>query len=179
MKKYLPFATILLLCALVIAGCGENKHTETGTSTATESEQTADIRDELSLYDLRNAMCAADSSLPEMLYASSSDSDPDVLFMNISDEDYSEVDGFFVAYSADGKAYEIAVIRSKEEATAVKMTESLTRHTAERAKTYSYYMPDQVPKAEAAKIFTAGRYSVLIMCNDRDAVEKAFYDFIK
>ena len=123
-------------------------------------------------------MCAADSSLPEMLYASSSDSDAEILFCNISDEDYSKVEGFFVAYASDGKAYEIAVIFSKEEADAADMTASLIRHAAERAEMYSYYMPDQVPKAEAAKVFTDGRFSVLIMCDDQDSVEKAFYDFV-
>jgi hypothetical protein len=132
----------------------------------------------VSMYDLRAAMCAADPTLPEMLYASSSDSDPAKLFENISDVDYEKVESFFVAYAADGKAYEIAVVCAKDAADTSEIKTSLLRHVASRAETYRNYMPDQTKKAEDAEVFVSGRYAVLIMCDKKDEVRKAFGDFI-
>lgn len=170
---------IILLLALtavicVFSGCRGDVR---GPSDSESADTSTPVKEEaVSMYDLRKAMCSADDSLPEMLYASSSDSDPDVLFANVSDVEYDKVESFFLAYAADGKAYEIAVVCAKDEANAGEITASLTKHAAQRAKTYSYYMPDQTAKAEEAEVFTSGKYSVLIMCDNKEAVKKAFFD---
>ena len=169
MKRFVSLIFLLLLAAALFSACGEKK-----------PENAGNVEDKpVSMYDLRSAMCAADESLPAMLYASSSDSDPADLFANISDVDYEKIDDFFVAYADDGKAYEIAVARAKDEADVNEIKDSFLAHVAERVNTYSYYMPDQKAKAEAAMVFTSGRYAVLIMCDNADAVKTAFDDFVK
>ena len=169
MKRLIAALCLMLLAASLFAACGKK---------ADEGEEQAQEKN-VSMYDLRLAMCGADGDLPEMLFASSSDDDPAALFANISAFDYEKVDGFFVAYAADGKAYEIAVVRAKHAADLNELKASLLAHVADRVNTYSYYMPDQKAKAEAADVFTSGRYAVLVMCDNADAVKSAFYEFVK
>ena len=81
MKKILSIILIFSTALMLLSGCGQ---------------QTSDT---VSMYDLRQTMEAADSSLPEMLCASNSDDDPDDKFSNVSDMDYKKVDSFFISYA--------------------------------------------------------------------------------
>ena len=170
------------LCALILlCSCVTNNNKpsgETSAATGTASD-TAAQSEAVSMYDLRRAMCAADPSLPEMLYASSADSNPANLFANISDVDYDKVECFFLAYDAEGKANEIAVVCAKDAGDTQEIKSSLLKHVAERVEMYSTYMPDQEKKAKEAYVFTSGRYAVLIMCDDKDAVKSAFTEYIE
>ena len=170
-------AVLALLCS-----CGGNNANPAGdTSAVTDTNAASDTvaqSEAVSMYDLRRAMCAVDPSLPEMLYASSADSNPAELFANISDVDYDKIECFFLAYDAEGKANEIAVVCAKDAGDTQEIKSSLIKHVAERVEMYSTYMPDQKKKAEDAYVFTSGRYAVLIMCDDKDAVKSAFTDFI-
>ena len=97
MKKILSMILIFSTALMLLSGCGQ---------------QTSDT---VSMYDLRQTMEAADSSLPEMLCASNSDDDPDEKFANVSDMDYKKVESFFISYAKEGgKADEIVVIAVKD-----------------------------------------------------------------
>lgn len=158
MKK--PAALILLLAlCLNLCACGEQKET-------------------VSMYELQKVMVSA-AELPEMLSASSSDSDAKAKFAYLSDFDYSKTDGFFLAYSADGSSYEIAVIATKSSSDALAAEASLRRHLQSRINLYKTYEPTQLDRAENAMIISSGRYAALIMCDDNSAVKAAFTDFIK
>lgn len=134
--------------------------------------------DTVSMYDLRTAMEAADDTLGEMLSADSSSEDAEDLFAYISDMDYGKVDKFFVSYSNEGSADEIAVIALKNASDAQEAEKSLKKHVQERINVFSQYAPDQVRKAEKAITFKDGKYAVLIICDKQDEVKKAFTDFI-
>ena len=185
-------ALLLLLCA-----CGSSDKTETtgAGTTQSEAETTAESKAAettpaetseeasaeagISMYDLRKAMLAADPALPEMMAVSNSDDKADELFAYLSDLDYSKVDGYFLAYAADGMAYEIAVVALKDEGDVSELKDSLIRHVEGRVNLYKSYAPDQVEKAEDAEIVTNGRYVALIMCDDKEAVKAAFEEGIK
>ncbi len=149
----------VMLAAVFAAGCG-------GSSSA------------VSMYDLRTAMEAADDTLGEMLSADSSEDDAEDLFAYISDMDYSKVDKFFVSYSNEGTADEIAVIAVKNASDAQEAVNSLKEHVQDRINVFSQYAPEQVKKAENAITFKSGNYAVLIICDKQDEVKKAFTDFI-
>ena len=134
--------------------------------------------DTVSMYDLRTAMEAADDTLGEMLSADSNEEDAEDLFAYISDMDYGKVDKFFVSYSNEGSADEIAVIALKNASDAQEAEKSLKKHVQERINVFSQYAPDQVKKAEKAITFKDGKYAVLIICDKQDEVKKAFTDFI-
>lgn len=149
----------MMLAAVFAAGCGGSSDT-------------------VSMFDLRTAMEAADDTLGEMLSADSSEEDAEDLFAYISDMDYSKVDKFFVSYSNEGVADEIAVIALKDASDAQEAEKSLEKHVQDRINVFSQYAPEQVKKAENAITFKDGRYAVLIICDKQDEVKKAFTDFI-
>ena len=155
-------AGLLAVCMLAVvfaAGCGGSSDT-------------------VSMYDLRTAMEAADDTLGEMLSADSNEEDAEDLFAYISDMDYGKVDKFFVSYSNEGSADEIAVIALKDASDASAAEKSLKDHVQDRINVFSQYAPEEVKKAENAITFKDGKYAVLIICDKQDEVKKAFTDFI-
>ena len=158
MKRITALLLALVLC-LALCACGESK--------------------DISVYDLQKSMLSADAKLPEMLTASSSDSDGEKKFAYLSDVNYSKVDGFFLAYASDGMAYEIAVICLKNKADVPAAEASLREHLDGRINLYETYEPKQVQRAENALIVSRDRCVALIMCDDTNAVKAAFEDYLK
>lgn len=192
MKRWISFICVLLIMALCACGSGgssESTPTETTeketasaaetTPAETESAQEESAQEGISMYDLRKAMLAADPSLPEMTAVSSADDKADELFAYLSDIDYSKVDGYFLAYAADGMAFEIAVVALKDAADIPELEQSLARHVEGRVNLYKSYAPEQVAPAENAEIVTSGRYAALIMCGDQAAVKTVFRDNVE
>lgn len=159
LRKMVVVAATLLLC-----GCG------TGGSAGKET---------VSMYDLNQEMEAAESSLPEMLYASNADGNAKEQFTHISDMEYDKVDSYFVSYSKEGKADEITVIAVKNPEDVSEAKESLARHRQSRIKLLQQYEPKEVKRMEDGILFTKGQYAVLLICEHPDAVRKAFEDFIE
>lgn len=138
----------------------------------------APAEETVSMYDLRVAMEAADESLPSMLNASSVEEDAESNFKHISDLDYSKVDSYFLSYSEEGLADEIAVVAVKDAADVKEAKESLEAHREDRHKLLEQYEPEEVKRIDDGVIFTSGRYAVLIICNDTGAVKAAFEKFV-
>lgn len=153
---------LILAAALLLCGC------------AAKQQEAQEPTPMVSMYDLQKAMLAADSSLPEMKTVSSSDENASELFGYLSKESYDLVEGFFLAYAADGQSYEIAVVALKDAKDTPTMTDSLKAHVSDRVLLYKNYSPEQVTRAEKAQILSNGRYVALVMCDDQAAVKKAF-----
>jgi hypothetical protein len=132
--------------------------------------------DTVSMYDLRQAMEAADVSLPEMTSLSANDDNAESLFTDyIADMDYSKIDDFFVSYAKEGgKADEIIVIAVKDTNDLEEAKQALIDHQESRRKLLQQYEPQQVRRIEQGLIFTEKQYAVLIICDNRDGVRKAF-----
>ena len=158
MKRIAAFILALALCFSLCA-CADDK--------------------EISIYDLQKAMLSADGQLPEMLTVSFSDSDAEKKFAYLSDMDYSKVEGYFLAYSADGTAYEIAVICLENSDDEAEAKASLQSHLQDRVNLYKTYEPAQASRAEDALIISQGRCTALIMCDNPEAVKAAFQEFLK
>ena len=156
----LTLAAVFILCAV---SCGKKEETDPM----------------VSMYDLRVMMLGADETLPEMKSVSSSDADAESLFSYLSDFDYSKVEGFFLSYAVEGDSYEIAVVALRDEGDVTAMKESIEKHVAGRVELYKNYKPDQVSRAETAKVAICGRYVALVMCDKVDAVLDAFEKGIK
>ena len=159
MKKFL--SKLLVVIALITCGCGSAPAAET-----------------VSMYDLRVAMEDADESLPSIMNASSVEVDAESNFKHISDLDYSKVDSYFVSYSEDGLADEIAVIAVKDAADVKEAKESLEAHQQDRHKLLEQYEPQEVKRIDDGLVFTNGRYAVLIICDHTSAVKAAFEKFV-
>ena len=130
----------------------------------------------VSMYSLRENMLSAAPSLPEMKSVSDESENAEELFAYLSDLDYGKVEHFFLSYSATGLADEIAVITVKKTADAELAKTSLENHLKSRIQMYGQYSPDQVPRVENAELFIRDQYVVLIVCDEADAVKKAFWE---
>lgn len=133
----------------------------------------------IDMYELQKSMVEADKSLPEMKISGSWDENAEKAFSYISDLEYNKIHGFFLAYAADGMAYEIAVVQLKDKSDAAAMEESLRDHVQTRVRMYKTYEPAQVDRASNAKVETIGDCVLLIMCDSPDNIETAFKEFTK
>lgn len=128
---------------------------------------------------LENSMVSADKTLPEMKVSGSWDENAEKAFSYISDLEYNKIHGFFLAYAADGMAYEIAVVQLKDKSDASAMADSLREHVRSRVQMYKTYEPQQVQRAESAVVKTDGDCVLLIMSDAPQNAETAFKEFTK
>jgi len=160
MIKRMVCALCAVMLALSLCACGEK----------TKS---------IDMQALENSMVSADKSLPEMKVSGSWDENAEKAFSYISDLEYNKIHGFFLAYAADGMAYEIAVVQLKDKSDASAMADSLREHVQSRVQMYKTYEPEQVQRAESAVVKTDGDCVLLIMSDAPQNAETAFKEFTK
>lgn len=160
MIKRIVCALCAVMLALSLCACGEK----------TKS---------IDMQALENSMVSADKTLPEMKVSGSWDENAEKAFSYISDLEYNKIHGFFIAYAADGMAYEIAVVQLKDKSDASAMADSLREHVRSRVQMYKTYEPQQVQRAESAVVKTDGDCVLLIMSDAPQNAETAFKEFTK
>ena len=140
-----------------------------------------DEAEEISMYDLNQALVGFTGEPDNMKYASSSDSNPQDLLAHVSNIEYSKVKAFFITYASDGtgNADEIAAIQVKKKSDLNEAAESLRNHLETRKTLYAAYDKTQLPKLDKAKVFTRGTRAILMVADDSDKMEAAFNDFFK
>ena len=155
MKKF----TAVLFCGILTA-CG-------------------DETEEISMFDLNQALVGFTAEPDNMKYASSSDSNPEELLAHVSNIDYGKVKAFFITYASDGKgnADEIVAIQVRKKSDLNEAAASLKSHLETRKTLYAGYDKSQLPKLEKAKVFTRGTLAILMVADDADRMEAAFYNF--
>lgn len=160
MIKRMVCALCAMMLSLSLCACGEK----------TKS---------IDMQALENSMVSADKTLPEMKVSGSWDENAEKAFSYISDLEYNKIHGFFLAYAADGMAYEIAVVQLKDKSDASAMADSLREHVQSRVQMYKTYEPQQVQRAESAVVKTDGDCVLLIMSDAPQNAETAFKEFTK
>lgn len=158
----LALAAALLACAW---GCG--------------AKETENPGKDVDMDALRDAMIAADPTLPELTHATSDGEQAASDFTYLSDLDYKLVDEYFYACASAGTAEEIAVIKLKDAGQTAAAMDSLHKHMEARQGTFREYDPEQLPLAENPVIIREGRYVALIVCEKRGLVQNAFRDSFK
>ena len=160
MIKRIVCALCAVMLALSLCACGEK----------TKS---------IDMQALENSMVSADKTLPEMKVSGRWEENAEKAFSYISDLEYNKIHGFFLAYAADGMAYEIAVVQLKDKSDASAMADSLREHVRSRVQMYKTYEPQQVQRAESAVVKTDGDCVLLIMSDAPQNAETAFKEFTK
>ena len=160
MIKRMVCALCAVMLSLSLCACGEKTNS-------------------IDMQALENSMVSADKSLPEMKVSGSWDENAEKAFSYISDLEYNKIHGFFLAYAADGMAYEIAVVQLKDKSDASAMADSLREHVQSRVQRYKTYEPQQVQRAESAVVKTDGDCVLLIMSDAPQNAETAFKEFTK
>ena len=138
-----------------------------------------DDAEEISMYDLNKTLVAFTGDPDNMKYASSSDANPQELLAHVSNIEYGKVKAFFITYAADGKgnADEIVAIQVKKKSDLNEAAASLKAHLETRKTLYAAYDKSQLPKLDRAKVFTRGTLAILMVSENADKMEAAFYDF--
>lgn len=144
----------------------------------TACSQKTENTEHVSMYDLQKTMLQADETLPEMTTVNSNAEDAEDLFSYLSDLEYSKVESYFLAYSSEGLADEVAVIRCKNVSDVEKAVATLKSHVEARVSLYTSYQPDQVDRARSAMVFREGNYAVLIISENQKEIKTAFLDAI-
>ena len=160
MVKRIVCALCAVMLALSLCACGEKSKS-------------------IDMQALENSMVSADKTLPEMKVSGSWEENAEKAFSYISDLEYNKIHGFFLAYAADGMAYEIAVVQLKDKSDASAMADSLREHVRSRVQMYKTYEPQQVQRAESAVVKTDGDCVLLIMSDAPQNAETAFKEFTK
>ncbi len=140
-----------------------------------------DDAEEISMYDLNQALVGFTGDPDSMKYASSSDSNPEELLSHVSNIEYSKVKAFFITYATNGtgNADEIVAIQVKKKSDLNQAADSLRSHLETRKTLYAAYDKSQLPKLEKAKVFTRGTLAILMVSDNSDKMEAAFYGFFK
>lgn len=155
MKKYL-FMALFLVTVLMMAAC--------------ESEKEVDIP----IENLEKQMLSVGKKLPEMSMIYGSSENTESLFSSLSNIDYSHVEDYFYAYSSEGKADEVAVIKLKKSKYAEEAKESLRNHMQDRKTMFQNYKPEEADRVEKGLVFSDGRYVVLVIADDLSKIKAEF-----
>ena len=160
MGKPLRRGTALLLaCVLLFALCSCNEKKEK--------------KKEIDVHTLCHKITES-VTLPEMLELRDDDKDPAKGFSTICGLDYAKVEAFDLYFAADGTAYEIAVIKLKDEKDIDALKKSLKDHVKQRIDGFRTRMPDEITRAESTVITDNDKYAALVMCDEPERGKAAF-----
>lgn len=155
MKKYL-IMVLALITALVLTACEGEK--EIG----------------ISVHDMGEKMLNAGKKLPQMSVVDGDSENTEDLFLSLSDIDYDKVEDYFYAYSSNGSADEVAVIKLKKSKDADETKESLRSHMQGRRTMFQSYKPEEIETIDNGLVFSNGRYVVLVIAKDSSKIKAEF-----
>ncbi|SDB57302.1 protein of unknown function [Ruminococcaceae bacterium FB2012] len=175
---------IALAAALMLSGCGGAENSSGGNESASqvvtttssaagsaESEAVTSEPQGSSLKELSEELKAADSSIltGSALYG-------ERLFEKNCQKLYlcrqsDLTDGFIVYNNGGGKADEISVIK-RADGDSDRASKVLNDRKTVRYNDFKGYVPAELPKIEAGRVFTVKGYSVLIISDSADRLEK-------
>lgn len=161
MKK---LVTVLFTCAFLILGIS---------GCASHSTNSVPV------VTLQEKLLAVDTSLPEMITVNHETENAAELFSSLSDVDYGKVDSYFLSYSSEGLADEVAVVRVKSSSDVKMVEDSLKEHVQKRVNLFQSYRADQVNRAENAVVFSNGNDVVLIISDQSGTVKNAYEEASK
>ena len=152
MKKFKKFAAVLCtaLIALTLTACGGGPSTDV-------TGDTAKLADELLTSDELSKMSV----------------DPSTVYLYQSDDVTSAI-----AYASSGAtACEVAVIESKDAANAESMEKLLQDRVDSQKALYASYDAASAGKLDDAIIKSAGKYTVLCVCDDTDKANEILKNY--
>ena len=161
-KRFFSAISAFLLL-LVLVSCGS--------STDSAAENNVDIA---KLFD---AMCAADTNLPEMTKISGSDENADLNFTSLCDFDYELVKNYIYAYATDGTAPEVAVVELKDASDAGELMNKLNAHAKLRKGTMEAYSPEQVELVEKYILVRSGNLVAYVVSPQNGLVQEVFQNW--
>ena len=146
--------TLIVLCALVLAGCGAGGKGNTGAAAEPKSPE--------EMYE----QILKEAELPEMVLGD------DEYIMNYYGIDPETLEGYVFA-SADSAilADAVIILKAKEEGSVEKLAESLRNIKEWKEAEMENYAPDAFKVAKASSVKTEGKYVWLVMSEQSGKIE--------
>ncbi|MBR6338156.1 MAG: DUF4358 domain-containing protein [Ruminococcus sp.] len=83
-------------------------------------------------------------------------------------------DGAISYASSGGNADEVSLLKAADPARQSELTDKLKERLDMRKRDFEGYKPEELPKIEKARIFEAGGFSILVIADNAEDIEKAF-----
>ncbi len=160
MKKITVMITVLLLAFSLTACSGSGSGGSSGSSGSVDIDPN----------ELAEALLATVTS--DTLSETAESLIPSIYLI---DEDEIES---AVAYASSGStACEVAVIESRDEKETADVEEKLQNHVDSQEELYATYNESEAARLKTAIIKSAGRYTVLCVCDDTEEAEQILQDY--
>ena len=169
-------------CAATFVSCSAQDSSSQASSTGSASSVSAggsEQQTELTAEELlKKALDSAPDSLLDATTAKGDSSDYGFdnfckkLYMGTMPDDLA--DGAISYASTGGNADEVSVLKAADPAKQGELTKILEQRRDMRHHDFEGYKPEELPKIEKARIFEAGGFSILVIADNAENIEKAF-----
>lgn len=170
---------IISLCAAVLmcgCGAGESSEAEVSTPESSVADESSQAEAGVDLKAAAESLIKGDGDLTKSV------SFDDKIFeqscKNLYGFEKSELADAVVLYNAGGgKANEVSILLRADGDTDAAI-EALTERRDQRYRDFDGYVPEELPKIEAAKIFSVGGYAVMIISEEAVTLEAAVKELL-
>ncbi|MGN0435353.1 MAG: DUF4358 domain-containing protein [Wujia sp.] len=167
MKKRI-YGTILMVAMMgLLVGCGkDNKDTTSTTENVTE-DNSGNASSDNADKELASVQAMADNILAGGDFSDKLEQmDKSIVLTRLYNLDESKIEDAAFYTSAGATSEEVAVIKVADEDYVETVVEACNTRINEQIASFKDYVPDEVPKLEAAVIYTGGNYVVVCVSCD-------------
>lgn len=171
MKKLIYTGAMITVMALGLTGCGKDEakdgNSETTTAT-TEQSAVEETSEEATVADV-DAKTVADALLAEGDFKDNlAEVDTTMALTRLYGLDPEQIEDSMFYTNSQATAEEIAVIKVKSEDYVETVKVAYETRIADQKTACESYLPDEMPKLDAAVVYSNGNYVVLCVSNDSD-----------
>ncbi len=167
MKKFIYTSAIIMTLALCVTGCGsdssEGKESTTKETTKEETQEVEDVKEDIDVKAVADAILDGGDFKDNL-----AEVDTTMALTRLYSLDPEQVEASMFYTNSQATAEEIAVIKVKSDEYVQTVKDAYEARIADQKTACESYLPDEMPKLEAAVIYESGNYVVLCVSNDSD-----------
>lgn len=170
MKKFIYTCAMITVLAIGTTGCGKDKAEDDATTkeTVSEADNTESQEVEADKEDVA-VKTVADAILNGGDFKDNlAEVDTTMALTRLYSLDPEQIEESMFYTNSQATAEEIAVIKVKSEDYVQTVKDAYETRIADQKTACESYLPDEMPKLEAAVIYENGKYVVLCVSNDSD-----------
>ena len=170
MKKLIYTCAMIMVLTVGTTGCGKDKTEDNATtqevvteSADSESQEVETSKEDVSVKTVADAILNGGDFKDNL-----AEVDTTMALTRLYSLDPEQIEESMFYTNSQATAEEIAVIKVKSEEYVQAVKEAYETRIADQKTACESYLPDEMPKLEAAVIYENGKYVVLCVSNDSD-----------
>lgn len=168
MKKFIYTCAVMTVLALGVTGCGSDESTDKANKTENTTNVEQNEEDAEQTVDV-SAKVVADSVLADGDFKDNlAEVDTTMALTRLYGLDPEQIEDSMFYTNSQATAEEIAVIKVKSADYIETVKTAYETRISDQKTACESYLPDEMPKLDAAVIYTNGNYVVLCVSNDSD-----------